>query len=197
MTTTQSLEEIQQNMENQGMKRCDICYEYGHTIFACRNEYCETFLSSLHNKAISLKYTGRIEFIDYFYGLPVSHLKLLCRRRDIDFYLGKIKKVGKRRIVNAIYNTYVKLRIASFTFKYNMIDMYKTDEMCPICMNTINHKDTVRTHCEHNFCSKCVNMLYKNANIENENYVQCPLCREKVVELSVSNIDTIKCIEQI
>lgn len=63
--------------------------------------------------------------------------------------------------------------------KRNNVKKLKTDNTleCPICYESIKHKNYIVTKCNHIFCSDC---LFKSLNKKST----CPICRDEIFEFN-------------
>jgi hypothetical protein len=64
-------------------------------------------------------------------------------------------------------------------------DNISNENICAICLDTLNIQNSVVLNCCHQFCEECINKLLHNHNTLKE--PTCPLCRTEITELYFEN----------
>ena len=48
------------------------------------------------------------------------------------------------------------------------------DDVCSICLDTINENNLCKTNCNHSYCKSCIDRWFDKQK------VSCPMCRTKI-----------------
>lgn len=64
---------------------------------------------------------------------------------------------------------------------------YPYEQECPICFTNTNKEDTIKTNCQHTFCSECISQMFKASNQNNKTEIGCPYCRTTITDLQTSS----------
>lgn len=124
--------------------------------------YDKRMMSNSHNFKILILGMDR-NIINHF----IEVIKQYYNHYEIEQIKNKIK----------YYRTYVRYPIKTIS-----MENIKNDEECPICMNEIDYLNTIKTECEHTFCSDCL-INYMNTNTRS--IVSCPMCRHNIKQISL------------
>jgi hypothetical protein len=55
------------------------------------------------------------------------------------------------------------------------------DDVCSICLDTINENNLCKTNCNHSYCKSCIDRWFDKQK------VSCPMCRTKITYFMYDN----------
>ena len=66
-------------------------------------------------------------------------------------------------------------------FEYTNIDNINNDDECPICLEKIKNKETIKLNCNHIFHKKCIKRWINETNNNPNLDITCPLCKVNII----------------
>jgi hypothetical protein len=105
---------------------------------------------------------------------------------DIRFTVDIVRTLIYPRQIVKRTNEYLK--VLNLTFE----DTKEDDCPCPICFDTLDVKDVVKTNCHHGYCTDCIKNMTTSIK-DNTHEPKCPLCRTTITGFTIGNQEL--CIE--
>ena len=164
------------------------------------NKTKQEHIIKIENQTKTINYIK--ELINWFYSDRKSipeHIKInyciitgeynsdILETQDLNVITDTIDRISKKLDQNEKHIKILNDELKLIETKENMIDNFdnmigeKLEEPCMICYN--NFESVMLTQCNHMYCGKCVNEMFKN--VQN---IKCPMCRTPLNRNDINSI---------